>query len=386
MKITKKHSFFLFLLSLILVFAPTVRAMELVISGNGSGADSQISTQVETTTKVVQTNEANISNEVATDANTGGNRASGNSGGETPVNTGNIDTKLTVENSVNSTATNIDCCSQDIGASITGNGSDSQNSINLRQNNSTEVVINQSADIKNNVKGSANTGGNSANDNGGNVSIQTGDIKVSGGIDNGPINVANVTAPSGGGDVSAVLHENGAGSTNSISAFFNNNTNVLTNYQANIFNEVNWDLNTGRNTANGNCGDVSILTGDIFFDFFIKNGPINIGGVKIPCCHLFEPEEPGDGGNGGENGEEPGDGEGGEEPGNGEEGNGEDGGGGGGGNGGVGGGGPQVIGLSDTTSKAARTLFFWVGLAMIVGGLGLIGKETSDKIAPRNER
>lgn len=388
MKITKKHSFILFVLSLILAFAPNVRAVELVISGNGSESNSQINTQIETITEVTQTNEANISNEVNTNADTGGNSASGNSGGETSINTGDIDTKLTVENSVNSTATNIDCCAQDTGASITGNGSDSQNSINLEQNNNTGVVINQSADIKNDVKGSANTGGNSANDNGGNVSIKTGDIYVSGGVENGPINVANVTAPSGGGDISAVLHGNGAGSTNSIFASFSNNTNIFTNYQANIQNAVYWDLNTGKNTANGNNGDVSILTGDIFFDFFIKNGPINIGGIDIPCCRIFEPEEPEEPEQPEEpeEPEEPGDGDnGGEEPGNGGDGDGDGNGGGDDGDGGVGGG-PGVIGLSDTRSKAAQALFFWAGLLMIVYGIRLIGKETSGKNAPRNAK
>ncbi len=380
----KKHSFVLFVLSLILAFAPTVRAVELVISENGSGSESEISTQVETTTEVAQSNEAEVSNNVATDANTGGNEASNNTGGDVAIETGDVNQEVLVETSVNSSEVEVGCCPADTNAEISANGNDSQNTIDLTQTDETNIIVNQEAKVVNQVVGSANTGENSANENNGNVSIQTGDISVSGGIENGPINVADVSATSGGGDVEAGITGNGAGSNNSISASLSNQTNVILNFQANIGNDVGWDLNTGRNSANSNNGDVSIITGDIFFDFFIKNGPINIGGVDINCCFVFDPGDDG-------NGEDPGDGDNGEDPGDGGDrggnGGGDGGGGdGGGGNGGVGGVGPQVIGLSDTTSKAARTLIFWCGLAMIVYGLKLIGQETSAKIRFNNAK
>jgi hypothetical protein len=41
----------------------------------------------------------------------------------------------------------------------------------------------------------------------------------------------------------------------------------------------------------------------------------------------------------------------------------------------------QVLGLSDTSNDLAQSLFFWAGMAMIVFGTRLIGREASGKIS-----
>src|SRR3990167_7594248 len=59
---------------------------------------------------------------------------------------------------------------------ISGNGSDSDNTVSVEQTNKTEVNQNNTANISNNVNVSSNTGDNKAEDNtGGDVSIDTGD-------------------------------------------------------------------------------------------------------------------------------------------------------------------------------------------------------------------
>ena len=377
---TKKRKI-LGLLSLFLGFmitlAPSARALELVISENGSGSSSTVEIQVETTTTVEQNNQADVSNNVETNADTGSNDANDNTGGDVSVETGDIVSEVGVSTAVNSSSVDVGCCPGDTSATISGNGSGSQNSIELAQTNDTNISVSQEASVVNRVNGNANTGDNTANDNtGGNVSIQTGDIFAGGSVENGPINISSISAGSGGGDVSVKISGNGADSTNSIFASFNSNTNVFLDFFSRIRNKIEWDLNTGGNSANGNTGgDVSIETGDIFFDFFVKNGPVNVGCVDIFCCPFDPGEPPGDGGPPPAGGpDEP------HEPG------GDDGAGDGDGDGellpaaaAIEAGGPGIIGLSDTSSENAQTLFFFVGLAMILSGARILATEAHGK-------
>ena len=365
-------------LGLLLVFGqgPTMaKALEIVITDNGSGSNNEVQTQVETSTNIEQSNESNISNEVVTEANTGGNEASGNTGGDINLTTGDVNQNLSIENSVNSSVVETECCPQDASVNISGNGADSENGVFLALNNNTDVYIGQNADVKNKIKGVANTGENTANSNtNGNVSIDTGNIYAGGSIENGPINIHSVRVPSGGGDYSLKIVENAASSINEIAAWFDNDNYVFVNNEADIFNFVNWDLNTGRNNANGNTGgDVSIKTGDIFFDFIIRNGPINVGSVEISCCDIFDPGDPSD------NDDNPPPGGGPSDPGSSN-------------NPGSSqgtllssaaateAGGPGLVGLSDTGSELAQAIFFWAGIIMIAGGAKLIGREASGKL------
>jgi hypothetical protein len=369
----------LMVLGVLLVFGqgPTISyAIEIVITDNGSGSSNEVSTQVETTTTVEQTNESNISNEVVTEANTGGNEASGNTGGDVNLTTGDVNQNLSVENSVNRSVVETECCGQDATVTISGNGAGSENSGLLALNSNTGIYIEQRTDIKNKIEGVANTGENSANSNtNGNISIGTGNIYAKGGIENGPINIHSVRVPSGGGDYSLKIVENASSSINEIAAWFDNDNYVFVNNEADIDNFVNWDLNTGRNYANGNTGgDVNIETGDIFFDFFIKNGPINIGAVEIPCCDIFDPDNPPDDNDNPPPGGGPSDPGSSNNPGSSQ------------------GtllssaaateaGGPGLVGLSDTGSDLAQAIFFWAGILMIVYGSRLIGREASGKIS-----
>lgn len=374
-------------LGLLLVFGqgPTMaKALEIVVTDNGSGSESEIQVSQETQTTVNQTNEANVANDIDVSANTGENEASENTGGDVAINTGDVSENISVDNSVNSSVVETECCPQDVTATISGNGADSDNDIDLDVDNETNISINQIAYITNNIQGTANTGGNTADDNtGGDVSINTGSIYVAGGIQNGPINSANVSGGSGGGDISAKIWGNGSNSENEIEASFDFDSDIFLNFESSIDNFLNWELNTGENEASGNNGNVKILTGDIFFDFFIKNGPINIGIIDWGCCDIFDPGEPP--GDEDPNGEEPPDDTGdenGEDEDNGED-NGED-------EDGdeegellaeaaaIEAGGPGIIGLSDTSSDSAQILFFYLGLAMIVSGARILAVATND--------
>lgn len=352
------------------------RAEEFVISGNGDGSDNQIIVTDTSTTNITQASSADVTNTVDTGATTGENQVNSNTG-DVSVTTGDVHEDVVIENSLNSSSVETPCCPSDTTLEVSGNGSNSQNTIDLTTNDTNTIEVNQIANITNNVAGSANTGDNQANSNGGNVTIETGSIWANSTIKNGPVNFYSVTSGIGGGNLFAGISGNGSGSANNILASFGFGNNVYVNNDFDVNNDVSWDLNTGRNTANGNTGDISIKTGDIFLNVLIEN-IANLGKVVVDCCD--EPEGPDDPG-------EPscdpcGPGEGGEET------SPPSGSGGGGGSSSSAGssaaGGPSILGLSDTSSPGAQALLFLVGLAMIAGGLALTYKELNvkEKISP----
>lgn len=352
------------------------RADEFIITGNGDGSDNQITATDTSTTNVTQTSSADVTNNVDTSATTGENQVNSNTG-DASITTGDIHEDIAIENTLNSSSVETPCCPSDTTLDISGNGSNSQNTIDLTTNDTNTIEVNQTADITNNVAGSANTGDNQANSNGGNVKIETGSIWAGSVTTNGPVNFFSVTSGVGVGNLFAGISGNGSGSANNILASFGFGNNVYVNNDFDVNNDVSWDLNTGRNTANGNMGDVSIRTGDIFLNVLIEN-IANLGKVVVDCCD--EPEEPDDPGEPPCDSCEPG--EGGQPPTGGEnppESKGTT---------PVGppsaGGGPSILGLSDTSSPGAQALLFLVGLIMIAGGLALTYKELNvkEKIAP----
>src|SRR3990172_11574971 len=376
MKFAKKLPKFLpkilsLLLGLSLVLAPNVKAIELIVSENGSGSESVTTVESSQTTTVTQTSDAQISNDISVDSNTGNNEASGNTGQDTTITTGDATTNVNIENNLNfSIVAQEECCLGAINAEITSNGTDSENAIIIENTNSTTVTVNQNATIENYISGTLNTGGNIASNNSGNVYIETGNINVAGSIINGPVNTSLVNIGSGGrSNVGALISGNGSGSQNLISAAFYSPLNVNVFQRVNFSNSVDWDLNTGRNSANDNSGDVSIKTGEIDFEFLIKN-IANIGGVEITtCCEIDmdpeeEPDKPDVGGTppseDGDDKDNDGDSSGQitSEAAS------------------TSAGGLGIIGLSDTSSEAAQTLFFWIALAMIAFG----GKIATDEL------
>ncbi|KKQ97453.1 MAG: hypothetical protein UT24_C0008G0037 [Candidatus Woesebacteria bacterium GW2011_GWB1_39_12] len=351
-----------------------VKAEEFVITDNGSGSSSEVNITQESQTTVTQSNASETSNSVDTNTNTGGNSVSENTNGDASITTGDAASQVVVENSGNTSTVNIGCCPTPSEVTISGNGSDSTNAINITSSSQTTITSNQTATITNYISGTASTGSNSANDNsGGNVTITTGNITVSAKIINAPVNTSSVSVKSGNPGLIAKISENGTDSNNDISVSFFNDTEVYTQFAADIENYLLWDLNSGGNQADGNSGgNVTIKTGDIDLEVFINNF-INLGNVEVDCCEdIFDPgdkdDEPDRGGlppsvekdKEKDNNTSP--------PGSilpsaaATE-----------------AGGPGIIGLSDTSSEGAQALFFFLALAMISLG----GKIVVDELFPQ---
>lgn len=265
-----------------------VWAQELVISGNGSSSDSQVSLTVTSNTTVAQQNDGSIQNDVALDLNSGENSTSNNTGGDTQITTGDINLQTSIENSTNISAVSLDCCIEPPSTiMVTDNGTKSQNTVNFNQNYDTQISIYQSAQIQNRVSVSAYTGENKANDNSrGNTSIDTGNINAALSIENKNINAVFVSVPQTNSSLNIKISGNGSSSNNQANISLNNGLKVKIDNKADILNNSVWDLITGKNQVSGNTGgNVSITTGDINIVAEIINGPINTNLVKIDCCN-----------------------------------------------------------------------------------------------------
>lgn len=281
-------------LCLVLVFAPIVKAEEFVILGNGSGSENTETIQLSQATVVQQTNAYEISNEVKVTSETGNNSASENTDSVVSIETGSIDAQISVNNNTNSSQLEIGCCPKESNSVISGNGTDSQNSTFLDSSTTNRTLINQSATIQNNITGYASTGGNTANENGGDVILSTGSIRVLGSINNAPVNFSTVKIANGDVNLSTRISGNGADSESEIAANLNSDADVFTNSVTTIDNFTRWDLITGGNRVNKNVGGVKVKTGNIDLLFFIENFA-NIGRVEISCCPSIS--DPGNTGN-----------------------------------------------------------------------------------------
>jgi hypothetical protein len=175
---------------------------------------------------------------------------------------------------------------------ITGNGSDSVNTVDSISTQQNVVTQNNELDVTNNITANSNTGDNTANDNtGGDTSIDTGDIAT----DIDVANTGNVSVVNVGNNCdcppessNSIISENGAESNNNITNQNTNNTYVNVDQVASINNNILVDSNTGDNTANRNNGDVQIKTGDIFTRIKLLNGPLNISKVKVSSGSSIE--------------------------------------------------------------------------------------------------
>ncbi len=163
------------------VVTPTFAATEIRISGNGSGSDNTVSANKNSTTSVQQSNSATISNDMSTSSNTGSNRASNNIRGNVRINSGDADSSVKISNMANMNHVSVgDCngCNGDTDLRVSGNGSRSNNRINLDMDTDMRVSQDNSSRIDNTIDTENNSGDNRADNNSrGDVMIRTGDTR-----------------------------------------------------------------------------------------------------------------------------------------------------------------------------------------------------------------
>lgn len=162
-------------------FAGAVFAESAVtISGNGNGSDNTVKITQICNTSVVQKNKTTV--ETAADAisSTGGNQANNNTGGDVTVDTGNATSSINVlvGGSTNDLAQPPDCCDclgENPDVAITGNGTNSTNTVRVRKLVDKQVKQRNRTRVGTLALTVAKTGKNKANGNtGGTVDVTTG--------------------------------------------------------------------------------------------------------------------------------------------------------------------------------------------------------------------
>lgn len=293
MKLTKKIFVTFATFALLLQSAlPAFAATTLVISGNGADSTNNSDVVVSQNTNVVQSNNADVRNEIRANASTGGNKANKNTGGDVAIVTGEASVDTKVSNTLNTNTASVDCCDKvDVDVMISGNGADSRNKTDLSLSNNTSVFQTNRADVRNKVDTYAGTGYNEANKNtGGDTTIRTGDASVTVEVSTSAnANSARVGDNGNGGKtLSAWIVGNGADSRNNLNLDFGHTLNVVQDNRADVYNRVDADAGTGSNKASKNTGgDFVIETGDATVDVLVDT-MTNFNWADVDCGCLFD--------------------------------------------------------------------------------------------------
>jgi hypothetical protein len=275
--------------SLLVIGSNTIHAEELVIAGNGSDSSNEVVVSSSSQNTIIQTNEAEIQNNIEQSAETGGNSISTTTGGGSTTQTGNTQMNTAVQNTANTSVATPGCCPAPPGNSttISGNGTNSENEITTASNTQTHVTSNQNAAIKNTIKGKAETGGNVAYGNSGGVTIKTGEIRSNVSVVNDPINISFIQISDSVIPLSAAIFKNGNLSKNTIIAVTDSNRTIEQSNNVSIDNVISLDFLTGGNKVKDVGGVVKIITGDIFSNVSLKNNA-NINLALVKCVKAEE--------------------------------------------------------------------------------------------------
>lgn len=283
---------FLTISILLFNFSSFAYAEELTISNNGDGSQNTVQVTQSQSNTVTQSNQADVKNDVSATADTGGNTANTNNGESTTIVTGGSTTSTNVDNDLNKSQATTSCCPENTSGSITisGNGQGSETQALVNNNSQNNITITQNAEVKNNIVTAANTGNNNASANNGNVTIVTGNINAQAEVRNNT-NLASASTGSSNSNISVKIAGNAQESDNKVTVNLNNENKAIINNISLLSNVLNFYLNTGGNSADGNNGDVVIKTGDIFLKVLIEN-KANISKAIIDCGCLAKVNPP----------------------------------------------------------------------------------------------
>lgn len=275
--------------------APAAFATTITVTGNGDSSANHIDVSNNNSTEVTQSNHSNVTNNVSSTANTGGNEADRNTGGNSSVDTGDATSTVKVTTAANTNTANVtgcNCDNSDTTVKISGNGTDSNNSIDLdngRKGNDTTVDQHNYSTVNNQISSDANTGGNGASRNtGGTSSVNTGnatsDVTVSTSTNVNAAQVGSSNAGAGNGGLSVVVAGNGDSSRNSIDLNTHNSVELKQNNDSYIKNYVQSNANAGGNEADRNTGgNVKVDTGNAKSNVTVTNEP-NFNAANVDDC------------------------------------------------------------------------------------------------------
>lgn len=152
------------------------------ISGNGANSTNTVGVTSACNASVIQKNKTYVKTNVSVSGKTGGNTASGNTGGDVTIDTGDVtnDVTISVGGSTNEATAAPNCCEcvdGNLDATIKDNGANSTNTVGKTSSSSTSVKQKNKTKVKTRVKAKGKTGKNTANNNtNGTTEVKTGDV------------------------------------------------------------------------------------------------------------------------------------------------------------------------------------------------------------------
>jgi hypothetical protein len=168
-------------------FAPAAFAdIDSSILSNGAGSDNSINITQNSNVTVNQTNAVVIGNNVNGTANTGGNKANKNNGGNVTVDTGNATVNVTISNTNGGNIASLPSVPEsNVIANVNDNAANSNNTQNIKNNSKLNASQAGACVIGNTVTKKAKTGKNKAKKNNqGSVTVTTGNANSTANLTN----------------------------------------------------------------------------------------------------------------------------------------------------------------------------------------------------------
>lgn len=270
--------------SLAVVFAAGVSLtsasdIEAMNDTTGALSDNDATIEVDDTWVASMGNSATADNDVDVEADTGDNAADFNTG-DGDVDGGDVRGTITVDTTLNSAARGWSLPDMDDVNVTVGNdttGFSSENDADADVDLSQTVSVSNSATADNDVDGDVNTGNNSADFNTGDGSASSGAIDVTGSVrtdlnaNAGAVLNAVGEGSMSLGDLSASNDTTGASSDNNANIDYERTFTASESNVGTVDNEVDFDFNTGANSASFNTGDGDVDSGDTDFDIGVTN-------------------------------------------------------------------------------------------------------------------
>lgn len=157
----------------------------------------------------------------------------------------------------------------DPSSSNSNTGADSTNNADTTVDNNTDTTIDNEADIDNIVSVDSLSGDNSSDENTGNGSVTTGNAGINGSLETNAnsISLGSLECPTecetiSLGDLNSSNSNTGSGSDNNASTDINNSNSTGIDNDADFNNLVDFDANSGDNSASKNTGDGTVNSGD----------------------------------------------------------------------------------------------------------------------------
>jgi hypothetical protein len=247
----------------------------------GAESENEAEAELDHDTHICTNNSVSANNESKIVAESGDNEADENTG-TGDVTSGDIGVKITDKTQANGVLVEIsnDNSSEQTSplnfSAIAMNdttGADSENETGAEVDNNMRIKTSNTADLINDAYVKADTGDNSASENTANASIDTGTATATIAFEN-TLNMAvnTLTIDPGAGTIEVYNQNTGHGSENEAETKVDNDINLWNMNQASVANDADVKLNTGKNEADENTGNVTVDTGQAQSNVNIING------------------------------------------------------------------------------------------------------------------